>query len=95
MTVRLKRKKDVGGPCDCGVPIVPVDDDDEKKKKNNNNNSKGCSGRSVMSGKSTGTSAASERKRREQGAKVFVSRCLCQGTPERRIFDKYIDPLDG
>ena len=36
-----------------------------------------------------------ERKRREQGAKVFVSRCLCQGTPERRIFDKYIDPLDG
>lgn len=29
------------------------------------------------------------------GMKKYVNRCRCQGTLERKVFDKYIDDLDG
>jgi len=39
--------------------------------------------------------AKSAARAAEQGRVLYVNKCRCQGTLERRVFDKHLDPLDG
>ena len=74
VTVHLKRLKDVGGLCDCGVPppTAPVAVDARNDRKASN-----ADDRSFR----TCDTSVSARKQREQGAKVFVNKCMSAFLP--------------
>jgi len=84
VSVHLVRQTDLrnGGACDCGVPLPPP-----KPKKRYQMGP--AEQRAFDSATKSAARAAA------LGMKPYVNRCRCQSTPERRIFDKHIDPLDG
>jgi len=88
--VTLARKIDLQGPCDCGVPVV-VEEDYTKKKKGKNKKVSG----GPAAERAAKNEANSLARARALGMTQYVNRCRCQGTLERKVFDKYIDELDG
>ena len=100
VTVHFRSYTQIGGPCDCGVPVAGMQGggplgQQQLTRRQLAKLTPEQRARQAAASKAFEAEAKRAARAAELGEKRHVPRCRCQGTLQRKIFDKYVDPLDG
>jgi len=100
VTVHFRSYTQIGGPCDCGVPVAGMQGggplgQQQLTRRQLAKLTPEQRARQAAASKAFEAEAKRAARAAELGKKRHVPRCRCQGTLQRKIFDKYVDPLDG